>query len=151
MLLRREHRCLDLIEIGQRLEDHEIGTRLRARDHHLTEELIGVLERERAERLNELTDRTDVERNAHARNAGVLCCTACRAHILSDDLGDGLARPLELVSVRTEGIAVDDAAARRNIVPMDLLDHLGMIQAEELGALARRESARLQLCAHASV
>ena len=151
MLLCCEDRCLDLIEIGQRLEDHEIGTRLLTRDNHLAKELIGILERERPKRLDELPDGTDIERDAHTHNPRVLRCTPRSRDVRGDHLRHGLARSCKLVPVRTERIAVDHTAARRNVVSVNLLNHLGMFHPEEFGALARRKSARLQLRAHASV
>ena len=151
MFLRREHRRLDLVEVSQRLEDDEIRPRLLARDHHLTKELVRCLKRERSKRFDQLSDGADVECDTHPLRTGVLCRTACRADILPDDLGDRLARPIELVTVRAEGVAVDDTAARRNVVPMDLLDHIRMRESEKLRTLPRRKSARLQLGAHAPV
>ena len=151
MLLCREHRRLHLIEVGQRLKDDEIGARRLPRRDHLAEQLIGVLKGERTQRLDQLPDGADVERNAHARDAGVLRRSPRDRHIRPDDLGDRFPRADELVPVRTERIAVNDAAARRDIVSMHLFDDLGMLHAKELGTLSGRKSARLKLRAHASV
>ena len=68
MFLRREHRRLDLVEVGQRLKDDEIRPRLLARDHHLTKELVRRLKRERSKRLDQLSNRADVECDAHTGN-----------------------------------------------------------------------------------
>ena len=68
MFLRSEHRRLDLVEVGQRLKDDEIRPRLLARDHHLTKELVRRLKRERSKRLDQLSNRADVECDAHTGN-----------------------------------------------------------------------------------
>ena len=151
MLLCREHRRLDLVEVGQRLKYDEIGARRFARRNHLAEELVGVLKGERAERLDQLPDGSDIERNAHARDAGVLRRAPRDRHVRPDDLGDRFPRADELVPVRTERIAVNNAAARRDVVPVYFLDNLGMLHAKELGTLPRRKTARLKLRPHAPV
>ena len=151
MFLRCEHRCLDLVEVGQRLKDDEIRPGLLARGHHLTKELVCSLKRERSKRLDQFPDRTDIECDTHSLRAGVLGCAARRADVLPNDLGDRLARSLELMRIRAEGVAVDDTAARCDVIPMNLFDHIRMRESKKLGTFPRRKSTRLQLGAHASV
>ena len=151
MLLCCEYRCLCFIEIGQRLKDDEIGTRLLSRNRHFAEKFIGRFKGERAKRLDQLSDGTDIERNTHPFHTGVLCRTARNLDICPDDFGDGLACSCKFMPVRSERIAVNNAAARGDVVPMNFLDHFGMLYAEELGALARRKPPRLQLCPHPTV
>ena len=77
--------------------------------------------------------------------------TACRRDIRRDHLGNALPRTDQLMSIGTERIAVDHAAARRNIVAVHLLNHIRMLHPEELGALPWGKAARLQLRPHTSV
>ena len=151
MFLRCKHGCLYLIEIRQRLKDDEVGTcRLACRDH-LAKEFIRLLKGECSQRLNKFADRTDIEGDAYTFYAGMLRRTACRRDICRDHLGNALPRTDQLMSIGTERIAVDHAAARRNIVAVHLFNHIGMLHPEEFGALPRGKAARLQLRAHTSV
>jgi hypothetical protein len=151
MLLCRKHGSLGLIEIRQCLENNEVGARLLTCSDHLSKELICLLKGKCTERLDQLSYGADVKRDTHTGYAGVLRSTACSRNIGRDDRGNTFPRVLKLMPVRTKCIAVYDTAARRNIIPMNLLDHIGVLHAEKLGPFARRKSARLQLCAHASI
>ena len=148
VLLRGEHRGLDLVQIAHGLDDDEVGPGLRARGDLLPEGLVGLLEAQRAEGLEQLAERADVQGHLDGQiprgHAGA-------ANAPFDQLRRGIAAARRLIAVGAEGIRVEQAAACLDVFPVDGGDLFWLGNVPDLRGLAQRQTGGLQHGPHAAV
>ena len=128
-LLDREDAGLDLVQVGHRLQHHQVHPGGNACPHLLAEQLIGLCKGEGAGRLHQLAQRPDVQRD---QGAVRLRCTdringlPCVLDGGGDDLSGGMSAGLQLLAAGAEGVGVQDVGSGQQIFPMHLGDDFGM-------------------------
>ena len=148
VLLDGQQGGLQLVEIGESLHHHQIGTGGHTGPNNAGVFADGSLEGESAVGLQQLAQGADVQGGQRAvRGAGPLAA----GHACGDDLLHGIGAFCQLVGRRAEGIGVDDAAARGGVHAVDPLDGLGVGDVQLLGPGAELETGGLQHGAHAAV
>ena len=107
-----------------------------------------ILKGQRSAWLQQLAQRAHVQRGQRTVGcAGALAVfNAC-----GDDLLQRVGTACQLVGRSTKGVGVDDAAARRSVLPMDALDERRVGDVQLFRACAQLEPGSLQHGAHAAV
>ena len=144
VLTRGEQGRLGLREVRHGLYDKEVRPGRLCGTHLPGEELVGVVEGERAHGRKELTRRPQVSRHvAGARGAGA-------GHGRRKDLlhRGGVT---ELGRVGAEGVGGHHVGTGRDVGGVHVRHHLRVREAQELGQLPGGEPARLELRAHGAV
>ena len=144
-VLRRQHRRLRLAQIRHGLDEHDVAPGVHHRAHLLGEYLVGLLERQRAQGLQQHADGAEAARHvAGAGRAGV-------GRRRAVDVGHRRAA-LQLVRVGAERVRGDHLGAGAHIAGMDVRDGVRVAEVQQVGQLAvRREAAFLQERAHGAV
>ena len=147
LLARRENSGFDFVQIGHRLKDYEIRARLLAGTHHLRVNLIRFIKCERAERLHQLTNRADIQRNF---------CSAVRRFFRNGDICRHqffrcVSRALQFMRIGTKRIGINNIAASVYIAALNAFQNFRMLYTENFRAFAQAQSGSLQHGAHAAV
>ena len=138
----------DLVQIGHRFQHDEVGAGSDTGIHFLGKDVIGLLKGEGAGRFQQLSNRTDIQRNQCIGAAG---CSLCILNGRGDDLLDGVGAACQLFAVGSKGVGVEDVGARLQVFAVYLGDDLRVSEVEGLGLDTQRQTALLQLGAHRSV
>ena len=146
VLLCRENSRFQLKEVGHGLKDDQI--RLSARENLLLEVIIRLLKPQRAGRLEQHADGTDIKRD---ERIGTLSGFFCIADGGGDDLLYRTAAFRELIGVRAEGVGIDNIRTRLDIRAMEGFDQLGSGEVERFGRMLISRAALLNQRAHRSV
>ena len=148
VLLRRQNRCLRLIGIAHRLDEHQIRACCRADAHRLSEETHRLLKRQISHGREQLSRRADIQRDVRVlsarKRARFLCKADRRCHNLLQIIR--IFQP-----VRAERIRIENITARLKIGRVNLPDVVRMRQVPGLRQFSSRKPFRLQQRSHAAV
>ena len=139
---------LELIEVGHRLDDDEVGPGRSTCPHNGGKPGNGFLKPERAGRGEQLAQRADIKRD---QRAGLGRGRSGAGDRGGDRLGHRVAGIGELVLVGAEGVGQQDVSAGAGVVPVDGGQGFGHCEGRKLGQRAGRKAPLLQLGAHAAV
>ena len=123
-----------VVEVGEGLEYNQICSGVLGGHHHLPVQLVGVVEGQGAQRLQQLPDGAAVEGHIGLRPGSGI---PCHLDGLGDDLGGGVAAVLQLVPVGLEGVGIDDLTAGGDIAAVDIGHHLRVSEAEQFRQLTQ--------------
>ena len=148
VLLCRENGGFHIIKIGKSLKHYQIGPCILPCGDHFPVQLIGFVKFQRAQRLQQLSDWSDVQSHQ------CICPLSgrfCHPDRLLNDLPDTVAGAGQFVAVGLKGVGVDQIAACGNIAAVDVSHHLRRCKTQDFRALPQLEAGCLQLCAHGAV
>ena len=148
ILLGSQQGSFQLVQVGVGLKKDQVRPGGFARLYDAGILGHGVLKGQRSTGLQQLAQRAHVQRGQRTvGRAGALAVfNAC-----GDDLLQRVGAARQLVGRSAEGVGVDDAAARRSVLPMDALDKRRVGDVQLLRACAQLEPGSLQHGAHAAV
>ena len=148
VLLGGQQRGLQLIQVGERLKEDQVGTGGNTGPDDPGVLVQRVLKGQRSAGLQQLSQRADVQRSQCAvGRTGPLAAADARR----DDLFQRVLAVRQFVRRRTKGIGVDDPAAGRGVHPMDAFDQSRIFDVQLLGAGTQFQAGCLQHGAHATV
>ena len=144
------HDRLGLGQVAHRLGQDQVGARARERLDLLGERRLGVLRRQRPQRLDQLAGRADVARDQHAELVRHAARDPDRGGV---DVGDPIAETGHGQAWRrgAEGVGGDEHRARGRVVAVDRGDRLGPLQIPALTRFAGLEARALQHRPHRPV
>ena len=150
---RGEYGGLELVEVGHRLDDDEVGAGGGTVAHLFGEGGHGVLEVEVAERREEAARGADVESDEAVAAAGLVACSAGVGDGGGDELGAAVRGAFadELDGVGAKGVGEDEVRARLKVRAMDGDNLVGVGEVPFLGNFAGAEAVVLEQRAHAAV
>ena len=148
VLFRGQQGGLQLVEVGEGLEEDEVGPGSRTGPDDAAILGHGVLKGQRAVGFQQLAQRADVQRRQRAvGGAGPLAVGDARRN----DLFQRVLAARQLVGRRAEGVGVDDAASGGGVAAVDALDELRVGDVQLLGPCPQLQARCLQHGAHTAV
>ena len=148
VLLGSQQGCLQLVQVGVGLKKDQVrpGGFACLDDAGILSH--SILKGQRSAGLQQLAQRAYVQRGQRTvgRTGALAVFNAC-----GDDLLQRVSTACQLVGRSAEGVGVDDAAARRSVLPMDALDERRVGDVQLFRACAQLEPGSLQHGAHAAV
>ena len=147
-LLGRQHRRFQLIGIAHGFDEQAVGPRPLPRRRHFGEQVVGRLEGQLSQRLQQLAGGADIHGHPYVVPSALASRLLRQAH----SGGNHRLGPLtELQPVGPEGVGLEDLAARLRILPVDVPDNLRPGEVPFLRQHPLRQPRLLQHGAHGPV
>ena len=148
ILLHRQQRGLGLVQVGHGFDGGQVSPGLRPRHGDLPENIHRFLKRQRTQGLQQRANGPHVQPHQAIR---ALRGLSRGGHGGMHHLRYGVACVRQLQPVGPEGIGIDDAAPRVDVLPVDSLQQLRSVQRRQLRQLAGAQTALLQHGAHGAI
>ena len=144
----REDGGLDLVQVAHGLDHDEVRSRVPSGLHDLPENVIGLFKLQGSQRLKDLPQGSDIQRDPDFFRPGGRSGAADTALY---QFPYGTSDPRGLEAVDPEGVGIEDFAPRFHIAPVDRGHFFRFRHVPELGGLAHGQARGLQLGTHAAV
>ena len=139
---------LHLVQVAHGLKDHQVRAGLLPGHYHLPKNVIGLIEGQAAQGLQQLADGAHIQGHLHRTVSGG---GSGGADPPGDQLPRGVAAFFHLETVRPEGVGVEDIASGLHVLTLDGGDRLWMGQVPGLRQLPHGKPRCLEHGAHGTV